>query len=412
MKLKIELILKKSKFAFKVYSTVLNTLLRFIGLFIKTNPNLILMNEYQGTKYNDSVRILFEAMVDDVRFNNREFIWAFARPSDFTIPRAKKIKIDTPEYFITALKAGVWITNVNIERGLKFKKRGTFYLNTWHSLTHFKAIGNAQGSRTDYDFSDVDLFLQSVVEDTETKVKNFKVRSEALKLYGLPRNDRLFENADSEKEKLKKKFGIPENKKVILYAPTFRESTDGGKSRVLAPPIDLKKWEEQLSDDFVLIIRIHRLVTKIENLCFNDFVLNFTDYPDINDLFIVADIMISDYSSVWFEYSILERPMICFPFDYDGYMSKTGMTFDLKNDFTGLICNTDAQLLEAITSLKEDGNYQAESEHTIKFKKRFIQTHGGATAACLDEINTHIKMVGSSSTPQERFRNMNKEREK
>ena len=121
---------------------------RCMGLFTKTDNKLILFNSFGGRKFNDSPKVLFEAMLNDPRFAGYKFVWAFEEPEKCKISGAKSIKIDSPEYFKTALKAKVWISSVNIERGLHFKKRSTIYINTWHGAGT-KLIGNACNGRKD-----------------------------------------------------------------------------------------------------------------------------------------------------------------------------------------------------------------------------------------------------------------------
>ena len=87
-------------------------------------------------------------------------------------------------------------------------------------------------------------------------------------------------------------MGIPEGKKVILYAPTWRDSSDLGKNYDMSVPINWETWRKELADDYVLLIRTHPLTTKLLNVKFDDFIRYFSDYPDVNDLMIAADIMI------------------------------------------------------------------------------------------------------------------------
>ena len=120
-------ILKHYKWIQYTYRKVLSLFFRFVGLFVKMDTNLVLINSWVGKKYNDSPKVLFETMRDDPRFKNLKYVWAFEHPEKYDLRGAKCIKIDTWDYFITALKAKVWITCVNIERGLTIKKKNTIY---------------------------------------------------------------------------------------------------------------------------------------------------------------------------------------------------------------------------------------------------------------------------------------------
>ena len=119
------------------------------------------------------------------------------------------------------------------------------------------------------------------------------VKEEALIPSGLPRNDGLYHVTKDEVIAIKKKLGLPLDKKIMMYAPTWRDSYDKGASYAIKPPMDLKKWEEKLKDEYVLLFRTHAYTTKLLGVEFDDFCLDYTSYPVINDLFKVADILIS-----------------------------------------------------------------------------------------------------------------------
>ena len=99
-------------------------------MFIKIDDRLILINSFGGKKYDDSPKVLYEAMLNDSRFDDYKLVWAFSDPTIYNIPNS--IQIDSLKYFVTALKAKCWISNSGIERGLNFKNKRTFYFNTWH----------------------------------------------------------------------------------------------------------------------------------------------------------------------------------------------------------------------------------------------------------------------------------------
>ncbi len=101
-------------------------LLNFLKLFVRTDERLILFNSFGGKSFNDSPRAIYEAMCRDPRFAGFRFVWAFQEPEKFTVKNGEKIKSDTLPYFLTALKARVWITNSSLERGLGFVGKHTF----------------------------------------------------------------------------------------------------------------------------------------------------------------------------------------------------------------------------------------------------------------------------------------------
>lgn len=155
---KIEYLIKHNAFVQKAYVVVMSAGFRFIGLFIKKNPHQVFFQSLIGRNYGDSPKIIFDAMRSDPDFKDFKYVWAFVDPDKFSVPdNTEKVGLNSLKYFTKAIQSGVWVCNVNIERGLLFKPRKTVFLNTGHG-GQFKVDGNAQKNRNDYDYSDVDMF--------------------------------------------------------------------------------------------------------------------------------------------------------------------------------------------------------------------------------------------------------------
>ena len=177
--------------------------------------------------------------------------------------------------------------------------------------------------------------------------------------------------------------GLPLDKKIILYAPTWRDSIDKGSSYSLKPPIDINKWEKELKNDYILLLRTHAYTTDLLGVEFNDFCRNFSDYPKINDLFKIADILISDYSACIADFSILERPIICFAYDYNEYKATRGLYIDFAKEMpNGVLYDQDS----VINHLK-DINLKEEGVKTKKMiKDKFTYLGGNATEQCVNAL--------------------------
>jgi CDP-glycerol glycerophosphotransferase len=198
----------------------------------------------------------------------------------------------------------------------------------------------------------------------------------------MPRNDDLY-NIDNEKiKRIRTKLDIPEGKKVILYAPTWRNSEDGGKSYSLKPPIDISFWKKNLAEEYVILFRIHYVTTQLLGIKFDEFIKNVTEYPDINDLMIAADILISDYSATIFDYAILERPIISFAYDYEDYRNNRGLYLDLEKNLPDGIVKTQEELILKLKSF----NYKEQCLKTKIFKNKFIEQGGNATEMCVKAL--------------------------
>lgn len=372
-------ILKHNELIQRLYVVVMSTAFMVWGRFLKTDENLVIFVSFMGKNFNDSPKTIYDYMKSKPQYKKYRCVWAFENPEKF--PELDTVKIDTPAYFKIALKAKYWITNTNIERGLKFKKKNQRYLNTWHGIA-LKYIGNDCPGRKDYDFDTLDYLIVSGDYDERVFKSAFNAREKSYLRCGMPRNEELWLADSAKKAEMCKKLGIPEGKKVILYAPTWRESTDGGKSYAIKPPIHFDKWEKELGDEYVVLFRAHHQTNKVLGVKYNDFVRNASDYPAVNDLMMAADILISDYSAISFDYSVLCRPILIYAYDYDSYLVERGTYFDIDDKYPNKSCRTEEELLERIKSL----DYAAECDNTRKFRDAFVQYGIGATETCVKMI--------------------------
>ncbi len=380
IKKRIDYILKHNLIIQQLYKHVMSLFFRFIGLFIKTDHKLVLFNGH-GRKYNDSPRAIFTYMINNQVYKDFRFVWALDEPEKYNIPACTKVKMDTMQYFITALRAKYWVTCVNIERGLNFKKKDTIYLNTWHG-TPLKLIGNSVSGRRDFDFSNIDIFCCAGDYEKEIYKRDFNVTEGSLLLSGLPRNDELYSVTAEQIEYYRDALNIPKGKKVILYAPTWRDSKDNGKSYAIKPPIDMSYWQNELEDEYVLLLRTHAYTNNLIGIQFNDFVRDYSAYPEINHLLIVADILISDYSATIFDYSILERPILCFGYDYNEYSEERGLYVDLEQELPSGVIRSQEELVKKIKTM----DYEGECLEVTRFKSRYLQVGGNATEQCVDAL--------------------------
>lgn len=370
---KIAWLIKHIPFIQWLYQKIMSLVFRAMGLFIPLEDKLVLLSSYGGDQYSDSPKVLFEAMKSDPRFAGFHYIWAFGDPSKFDVPGAEKVKIDTLSYFKTALRAKVWITNVNIERGLHFKKKAQIYLNTWHG-TGPKKGGNAVKGRKDYDFSYVDIVCVDGKYARDVMVNWFNARDEHLQYSGRPREDELFTFTHDDTKRVRSALKIPNDKKVILYMPTWREYGN--------LELNTELWEKELSAEYVMLVRAHHFAKKGISVSGDRFWIDVSSYPDVNDLYWISDVLISDYSSAFFDFGLLGKPMVCFGYDYEKYEAGNGFLMDLKNEFPSGIKRTEEDVIEFIRSM----DYQDESNRCKSYVDGYVSHPGNATQMCIDKI--------------------------
>lgn len=377
---RLDYLLKHNLFISVLFRKVASACMRFWGLFVPVDNKMVIFTAH-GRKYNDSPRAIYEYMLKSGKFKDFKLVWGLEDPSVEIPGNPIKVKADTVSYFRSTLKAKYWITCVNIERSLHYKKKSQLYLNTWHG-TALNTMGNAVSGRKDFDFSHIDFFGYESEFQRQHCIDDFNCREEAMVPMGLPRNDTLYYTTPEEVLSIKKKLGLPLDKKIILYAPTWRESKDNGVTYAIKPPIDLKKWEMAIADDYILLFRTHAYTNKVIGVEFNDFVRDFISYPVVNDLFKVADVLISDYSSCITDFSILGRPIICFAYDYEDYCNTHGLNLDFRTEMPNGIKETEDEVLAFLKVM----DYEKECENTKIFNSKYTNIGGHATEICIEKM--------------------------
>jgi CDP-glycerol glycerophosphotransferase len=177
---------------------------------------------------------------------------------------------------------------------------------------------------------------------------------------------------------LKHKYGVI-GKKVILYVPTWREMSKNGDFN---PGLDFPLLKKQLGNDYVFVYRGHHLSSKLATIHSDDFFRDFTDVSDINELYLISDVMISDYSSAIMHFLILKKPVICYAPDYDEYLKQRGLLIDLKKEFPGGVCSTQSDLVARILKAGEDST----NEDFSSFYTKYMNGKGGATEAVIKRL--------------------------
>lgn len=357
-----------------LYRIIMSVIFRILGLFVGNDDKLVLLSSMSGDQYSDSPKIIFEKMKEDVRFKDFHYVWAFVHPEKFDIEGAEKVKMDSLAYFTCALRAKIWITNVNIERGLHFKKKRTIYLNTWHG-TGPKKGGNAIKGRKDYDFSYVDIVCVDGKYARDEMVNWFNAKDENLLWCGRPREDELLALKENDKLIIREELNIPQDKKILLYMPTWREYGN--------LELNCQLWERHLGAEYVLLVRSHHFAKNdFIKATENPFWVDVSNYESVNKLYYIADILISDYSSAFFDYGLLGKPMICFAYDYEKYEADNGLFMDLKNEFPSGVKRTEQDVINSVLTMQ----YEEECTKCKTYCDSYVSHPGNATNACIDKI--------------------------
>lgn len=392
------------------------------------DPRVVVFKAYSGRGYACSPRAIFEAMSRDHRFDDFELIWAFREPlaralalrgyqvhgltpaSDHApavdldlvlgaealsaLRRATIVVWGSSEHDRAHARAAYWFSNSVIPWHME-PRSGQTYVQTWHG-TPLKRLGcdielsmahNAlysgkqthrrytwEGRRFTYLLSPsrfaTEKLSSAFALDGETRA------AKVLEL-GYPRNDALHGDTAEQRASVRARLGVPAGKRAVLYAPTWRDDQhDAAAGYTLDLPIDFDALERELGDECVILFRAHYLIASDFDFArYPRFVVDVSEIGDINDLYVASDLLVTDYSSVLFDYANLGLPMVFHMYDLDRYASDMrGFYLDLA-DLPGPITRTQDELVTAIRACADTGREL--NERYLRFKERFVYLDDG-----------------------------------
>lgn len=334
--------------------------------------NVILFETFMAKNYSDSPKYIYEYIAQ----NHPEYECVWAINDGAKIPYgAKTVKRFSFQYayYLAVSKYLVF----NVRPPLWYRKREEqVFLETWHGTPLKRLVFDQEEvtsaspkykqqfyrQRKDWDF-----LVSANPFSTKTFRSCFLYEGEMLE-YGYPRNDILYwPNKDEIAQQLKEKLGIPKDKKTILYAPTWRDDQHYGSGQYkFELALDLKLMKERLQDDYVVLLRTHHYISDhIDVSGLGDFVINLSSYDDISEIYLISDICITDYSSVFFDYANLKRPILFYTYDFDKYKNQLrGFYIDMNTEVPGPLLYTSEQVVQAIEDI---------DEITEEYKERYDQ---------------------------------------
>ena len=235
--------------------------------------------------------------------------------------------------------------------------KGSRLVQLWHANVGFKSVGYSRFGREGSPHPEwschrkyTDVFVpHKDMIDVYREV--FGIEKEAFKVAGSPRLDGFADPEKSGKKayELRSRFPVLRGKYVVLFAPTYRGA--GEKDAFYDySKLDIKRILEALGDNAVLVIKMHPFISKRMDIPkeYKRRVLDMTNYPDINDLYHVADLLITDYSSDYFEFALLRKPVLFYTYDRDTYQLTRGVHRDVKEHAPGRVCDTMDELIDAL----------------------------------------------------------------
>ncbi|MGF7012921.1 CDP-glycerol glycerophosphotransferase family protein [Ornithinibacillus bavariensis] len=372
---------------------------KLLGWALPQNKRRIVFESFMGKQISDNPKAIFEYI--SLNFPDYKLYWSVEQKDLIEDSNhLNLIKRFSLKWIYFMATSKYWISNSRLPLWLP-KPRKTIYVQTWHG-TPLKKIGididevhmvktNTKEYKESFlsETSRWDYLISPNQYSTRIFKKAFNFNKRIIES-GYPRNDFLVNfNYEEEIKRLKYKMKLPLDKKVILYAPTWRDNQYDSEGKYnFKINLDLKRMYDVLVEDYIIVLRFHYLVSNnIDIRELEGFVYDFSKYEDIRELYLISDLLITDYSSVFFDYSILKRPMLFYIYDIEEYKNDLrGFYFNFEEKAPGPLVQTTDQLLNAIKSIEEKG--YSPSKEIVEFYEQFTSLEDGkATERVVKALN-------------------------
>ncbi|MCP8617483.1 bifunctional glycosyltransferase/CDP-glycerol:glycerophosphate glycerophosphotransferase [Salirhabdus salicampi] len=387
--------LRKVKWATKKRRNFYIQLYRSVFLRLPKKENIVVFESFLGKNYSDSPKYIYEQMLK--QRTNYTFIWIFNEPGKSLPGNPKQVKRFSLFYYYYLARAKYWVFNARSPVHLN-KPKGTVFLQTWHG-TPLKRLAldmeevHMPGTNTrKYKRNFVketrkwDYLISPNEYSTNIFRRAFQFEHEMLE-YGYPRNDVLYgKDKEQRINQLKESLHIPQHKKVILYAPTWRDDEyyEKGKYKFTLK-LDLQHLQEKLGDDYVILLRMHYLIAQdLDLTSVQEFAYDVSSYEDIGELYLISDVLITDYSSVFFDYANLKRPILFYTYDLDKYKDQLrGFYIDMETEVPGPLLKTTEEVVDALVNI--DSIEQQYADKYQSFYETFCSWDNGEASRCVVE---------------------------
>ncbi|SCJ15782.1 CDP-glycerol:poly(glycerophosphate) glycerophosphotransferase [uncultured Eubacterium sp.] len=341
--------------------------------------NKVLFLEMRFTKLSNSFELIYKALEEsgeyDLKCSYVQF--NFIRGHEFTQRVNEMLKELATAKYVFVDDASLILSSIPL-------RKETVAINLWHACGAFKKFGRSTAElKFGSSAATLDKYPNygNLTHVTVSSPEVIWAYEEAMhlpkgivKATGVSRTDQFYDKefVESRKQKLYEIMPEAKGKKVILYAPTFR----GHVATASSPDrIDFERFCRELGNEYVIVCKHHPFVKNPpiipEEL--QHFARDLTKYLSIEDLLCCADICISDYSSLVFEYSLFEKPMIFYAYDYDNYCDWRGFYYDYSEFTPGPVVQTEDELLNSIKNI----DTQFDKQKVIDFKEKFMGSCDG-----------------------------------
>lgn len=360
------------------------------------DPSIIVFESGQGRQLGDNPGAIYDELVH--RGDTRLKVWIYNKRFPIRDDQTIIVKRYSPEYFWYLARAKYWVSNQNMPHFIHRRSKGV-YIQTWHGtplkkmfLDIDQIVGRDEGyvGRVTEATRQWSVLVSPNSYTTDIMRSAYAFDGPSVEL-GYPRNDVLLnEAAEDRRQSMRQRLGFTDSDFVVLYAPTFRDDKPTKRGRFAFEwPFPPEEFESRFAlTNVKLLIRAHVLInTKIRVPKDSETITDVTRLPDIQELYLASDMLVTDYSSVFFDYSLLKRPICFYAYDLEKYRQELrGFYLDYSTELPGPIVESAEGLYRAIDTARETGSLEG-SVPLIDFVDRFASSDDGrATERVVDAI--------------------------
>ncbi|WP_078595882.1 CDP-glycerol glycerophosphotransferase family protein [Evansella clarkii] len=300
--------------------------------------NKIFFFSYYGSQYGCNPKYITEYILDNYPENTFDIVWAFTESERKNVPEdIRKVRVMTLKYFYELCTSKVIVTNFRTTDYF-IKRKNQYYIQTWHSSLRLKQIEkDAEESLPAHylemaknDSKKCDLLLSGCKFSSDIFKRAFWYNGEIFES-GTPRNDVLVNSNPELRKQIFKRLNVNGDKKIILYAPTFRNSSNLDIYKMDYSSI-IKELHSRFGGEWLFFIKLHpHLASRSKEILQGENnVIDASSYDDIQELLSIADVLLTDYSSLMFDYAITKRPCFLYVPDIKEYTAKErGLYFNI-----------------------------------------------------------------------------------
>lgn len=379
----------------KVLASIKNIIaIAIINIFncFQIKNNKIFLFSYYGSQYGCNPKYISEYITKNYPKDKFDVVWAFNDLSSKEhIQGIRKVKIMSLKYFYELCTSKVVITNFRTVDMFK-KRKNQYYIQTWHSSLRLKQIEkDTENSLPENyvkmakeDSKKCDLLLSGCRYSTDIFKRAFWYNGEIFE-HGTPRNDLLVKADEQYKSNIKRKLNISDDTKIVLYAPTFRKNDDLEIYNIDYKSV-LKNLELKFGGEWKFCVKLHpHLISKSDQLKYGKDVLDLTKYDDIQEILVITDVLISDYSSLMFDFGLTKRPCFLYVPDLEEYTNQDRkLYFDIEQ-LPFINTKSSINLVEKIRDFDKE-IYNKELDRFLDSIGSF--EHGDACKKLVDRISS------------------------